>query len=137
MEGTFRTMDENWRKEAHIKMKNVAEEIAKRAGGTCDFRIEPGYPFLVNDEHITSKARAAAIEYLGIENVEDLPMRMTAEDFAFYSQQIPACFYRLGTGNKSKGITSGVHTASFDIDEQALETGAGLLAWLTINQLNS
>lgn len=135
LEGTFRTMDEKWRVEAHAKMKSIAEEVAKKMGGECEFKIENGYPFLVNDEVTTKKARAAAEEYLGKENVEELPLRMTAEDFAFFSQQIPACFYRLGTGNKSKGITSGVHTATFDIDEQALEIGVGLMAWLALNEL--
>ncbi len=137
LEGTFRTMDEVWRKEAHIKMKSIAEEVAKNMGGSCDFVVEHGYPFLVNDEATTKKAIAAAEDYLGKENVEELPLRMTAEDFAFFSQQIPACFYRLGTGNKSKGITSGVHTATFDIDEQALEIGVGLMAWLAVNELKS
>jgi amidohydrolase len=135
MEGTFRTMNEAWRTEAHILMKKLAEDIAYQMAGSCDFRIDRGYPFLVNDETITSRARTAAEIYLGKENVEELPLRMTAEDFAFYSQQIPSCFYRLGTGNKQKGITSGVHTSTFDIDEQALEIGAGLMAWLTLNEL--
>ena len=137
IEGTFRTMNEDWRAEAHAKMKQIAGDAAKQMGGSCDFRVELGYPFLVNDEMVTERARAAAEEYLGQENVEELPMRMTAEDFAFFSQQVPSCFYRLGTGNKSKGITSGVHTATFDIDERALEIGAGLMAWLALNELNS
>ena len=137
IEGTFRTMNEEWRKEAHAKMKILAEEVAKKMGGLCDFNIENGYPFLVNDEKVTTAARKAAENYLGKENVEELPLRMTAEDFAFYSQQVPACFYRLGTGNESKGITSGVHTATFDIDEQALEIGVGLMAWLAVNELNN
>lgn len=135
IEGTFRTMNEKWRDEAHKLMKTTAEKIAKVMGGSVEFRIEKGYPFLVNNEATTKKARAAAEEYLGKENVEELPLRMTAEDFAFFSQQIPACFYRLGTGNKSKGITSGVHTATFDIDEQAIEIGVGLMAWLAVNEL--
>ena len=136
IEGTFRTMDEIWRKEAHRKMKMLAEDIAKKLNGSCEFRVELGYPFLVNDANLTTKARRAAEEYLGQANVEELPMRMTAEDFAFYSQLIPACFYRLGTGNKSKGITSGVHTPTFDIDERALEIGSGLMAWLAVCELN-
>ena len=135
LEGTFRTMDEKWRAEAHQKMKMLAETTAKRMGGECDFRIEHGYPFLVNDEQVTKKAKAAAEEYLGKENVEELPLRMTAEDFSFYSQKVPACFYRLGTGNKIKGITSGVHTSTFDIDEQALEISVGLMSWLALNEL--
>lgn len=137
IEGTFRTMDEAWRAEAHGKMKQIAEAIAKRMRGECEFRIELGYPFLVNDETVTATAREAAEEYLGKENVEELPLRMTAEDFAFFSQQVPSCFYRLGTGNVSKGITSGVHTATFDIDEHALEIGAGLMAWLAVKGLNA
>lgn len=137
VEGTFRTMDETWRAEAHQKMKKIALEIASKMKGSCDFRIELGYPFLVNDEITTKTAKSAAERYLGKENVEELPMRMTAEDFAFFSQKVPSCFYRLGTGNKSKGITSGVHTATFDIDEAALEIGAGLMAWLAINELEN
>lgn len=137
IEGTFRTMHEDWRAEAHIKMKKIAEDIAKQMGGSCDYIIENGYPFLVNDEQTTSRARKAAEDYLGKENVEELPLRMTGEDFAFFSQQKPACFYRLGTANAAKGITSGVHTSTFDIDEHALEIGTGLMAWLAVNELSS
>jgi len=123
--------------EAHIKMKKLAEDVAKKMGGGCEYIIENGYPFLVNDEQITSRARAAAEAYLGKENVEELPLRMTGEDFAFFSQKKPVCFYRLGTANASKGITSGVHTSTFDIDEHALEIGTGLMAWLAINELSN
>jgi metal-dependent amidase/aminoacylase/carboxypeptidase family protein len=130
-------MNEEWRKEAHAKMKAIANDIAEKMHGKCDFTVLHGYPFLVNEETTTNNARIAAEAYLGKENVEELPMRMTAEDFAFYSQKVPSCFYRLGTGNKSKGITSGVHTATFDIDEKALETGAGLMAWIAIHELNN
>lgn len=137
IEGTFRTMNESWRDEAHLRMKALATKVAKEMGGGCDLRIERGYPFLVNDEVTTASARASAEDYLGKENVEELPLRMTAEDFAYYSQIIPACFYRLGTGNKAKGITSGVHTSTFDIDERALETGMGLLAWITLKELEA
>lgn len=136
VEGTFRTMNEKWRAEAHVKMKAKAQEIAVEMGGECDFNIISGYPFLVNEEATTAKAIAAAESYLGKKNVEGLPLRMTAEDFAFYSQEIPACFYRLGTANKSKNIVSGVHTATFDVDEKALEVGSGLMAWLAINELS-
>ena len=137
MEGTFRTMDEKWRLEAHAKMKKIAESIAENMGGSCEFNIIKGYPFLVNNEQITFNARKSAEEYLGKENVEELELRMTAEDFSFYSQRIPACFYRLGTGNKAKGITAGVHTSIFDIDEKALEIGMGLMAWITVKELSS
>ncbi len=137
VEGTFRTMNEEWRAEAHLIMIEVAENIAKSMGGTCEFRVERGYPFLVNDEPLTLLAIDAARNYLGTANVVDLEMRMTAEDFSYYSQLMPACFYRLGTRNESKGITSGVHTSTFDVDETSLEIGSGLMAYLAIRKLES
>jgi amidohydrolase len=135
LEGTFRTFNEEWRAEAHVKMKKMAETIAESMGGTCDFRIDKGYPFLVNDEQATSDAKSFAIEYLGEENVVDLPIRMTAEDFSYYSQVAPACFYRLGTADFSRGIDKPVHNAQFDIDERALETSIGLMSWIALRQL--
>ena len=135
LEGTFRTMNEAWRSEAHEKMVRIAEGIAESMGGSCDFKVLKGYPFLVNDEALTARAKSAAIDFLGAEYVVDLPIRMTAEDFSYYSQKMPACFYRLGTGNRARGITSPVHTPTFDIDEKALETGVGLMTWLALEEL--
>jgi amidohydrolase len=135
LEGTFRTLDEKWRGEAHKKIIQIAESICSGMGGHCDFNIVRGYPALINEEKITSSARAGAEEFLGKENVLDLDIWMAAEDFAFYSQQTNACFYRLGTRNESKGITSSVHTSTFDIDERALETGMGLMAFLAVHEL--
>lgn len=137
IEGTFRTLDEDWRKEAHIKMKKMAEGMAESMGGSCDFNIQVGYPFLKNEPELTERAKQAAIEYLGKENVVDLDIWMAAEDFSYYSQEVDACFYRLGTRNEEKGIVSGVHTPTFDIDEDALSHGPGLMAWLAINELNA
>jgi len=137
LEGTFRTMDEGWREEAHRRMKNMAENMATSMGGICSFEIVKGYPFLKNDEPLTLRARSFAVEYLGAENVVDLPMRMTAEDFAWYSHQIPACFYRIGTGNVAKGITSPVHTDTFNVDEDCLVTGTGLMSWLAVKELGN
>ncbi len=135
LEGTFRTMSEEWRAEAHQKIKHMVEQVCTKWGASADVNILKGYPFLVNDKELTERAKQAAITFLDQENVEELPMRMTAEDFAYYSQVVPSCFYRLGTGNKARGITAGVHTATFDIDEKALETGSGLMAWLALNEL--
>lgn len=135
IEGTFRTMNEEWRKSAHEKMKNIAKEVAQNYHAEIDFNIEIGYPFLVNDEKITEVAKQAAIDYLGQENVVDLDIRMTAEDFAYYSQVKPACFYRLGVRNDNKGINAGLHTSKFNIDEDALEISIGLMAWLAISEL--
>ena len=135
MEGTFRTMDEKWRAEAHRQMKSIAKGIAEGMGGEVDFNIVGGYPALINDEELTKNAKAWAIEYLGTENVIDLPIRMTAEDFAYYSQKMPACFYRLGIRNDAKGINAPLHTSTFNVDEDALKVSTGLMAWLAIKEL--
>lgn len=135
IEGTFRTLNENWRAEAQKRMRKIAEGIAESMGGSCEFVIEKGYPVLFNDEALTKKVKSFMIEYCGAENVVDLPMRMTSEDFAYYSQKLPACFYRLGTGNRAKGITSGLHTDTFNIEETSLELSIGLMAWLAIREL--
>lgn len=137
MEGTFRTLDEKWRAEAKIKIQEIAQGIAKSMGGSCDIEIKNGYPYLINDEETTDITRLAAEEYLGKENVVDLDIWMAAEDFAYYSQIIPACFYRLGTRNEAKGITASVHTPNFDIDEHALSIGPGLMAYAAIKHLSA
>jgi amidohydrolase len=135
MEGTFRTLDEKWRKEAHAIMIQTATQIAESMGGSCEFEVRHGYPFLYNDIETTRRAKAYATEYVGAENIIDLDIWMAAEDFAYYSQEMPACFYRLGTRNEAKGILSSVHTPTFDIDETALELGAGLMAWIALSEL--
>ncbi|GAA4805380.1 M20 family metallopeptidase [Olivibacter ginsenosidimutans] len=137
LEGTFRTFDETWRGEAHQKMKKMAEGIAESMGGSCDFEVRRGYPFLVNNETLTQEVRAYAEDYLGKENVVDLDLWMAGEDFAFYSQAIDACFYRLGTRNEERGITASVHTPSFDIDEKALALSTGLMAYIALKRLGN
>jgi amidohydrolase len=137
LEGTFRTLDEKWRKEAHIKMKKLAEGLVESMGGTVDFNIVNGYPFLINEPELTNAAKKHAEDYLGKENVLDLDLWMAAEDFAYYSQVADACFYRLGIRNEERGITSSVHTPTFDIDEKALETGTGLMAYLALKELGN
>lgn len=137
LEGTFRTMDEDWRGMAHQKMKKMAEGIAEAMGGSCDFNIVRGYPFLINEEKLTAELRAYAEEYLGKENVLDLDIWMAAEDFAYYSQVSDACFYRLGTGNQERGITSSVHTPTFDVDESSLGLSTGLMTYIALKQLGN
>ena len=137
IEGTFRTLNEEWRKEAKRLMKKMAEGMAESMGGSCDFKIMDGYPYLINEEKLTAKARAFAEDYLGKENVLDLDIWMAAEDFAYYSQVTNACFYRLGTGNKEKDTMYSVHTPRFDIDEDALQTSTGLMAYITLKQLGN
>ena len=137
LEGTFRTLNEDWRNEAHKLMKKMAEGIAESMGGSCNFDIHRGYPFLINEEKLTANARTYAEEYLGAENVIDLDIWMAAEDFAYYSQVTDACFYRLGTGNAEKGTTYSVHTPNFDIDEDALKSSTGLMAYIALKQLGN
>lgn len=128
--GTFRAMDETWRFKAHELIRKQAAGIAEATGADIEIDILVGYPTLYNNEVVTAKARQLAEDYIGKEQVEDTELRMGAEDFAFYSQIVPACFFRLGTGNKEKGITSGVHTPTFDVDERAIEIGMGTMAYL-------
>jgi amidohydrolase len=135
IEGTFRTFDENWRTEAHQLMISMAIGIAQAHGGTCEFNIVKGYPVLMNNELLTERVKQSMVTYCGIENVIDLPLRMTSEDFAYYSHVIDASFYRIGTGNISKGITSNLHTDTFDIEESSFKLGIGLMAWLAVEEL--
>ena len=135
IEGTFRTFDEKWRKEVHQKIRKIATGVAESMGGSCEVHIPLGYPHLKNNEALTHRSIHWAKEFLGEENVEEMPLRMTGEDFSFYTHHADACFYRLGTGNIAKGITSPVHTSTFDIDEDAIKVGAGLMAWLAVKEL--
>ncbi len=135
IQGTFRCMDEEWREDGLRRMKKMAEGMAEAMGGSCDFEIVKGYPFLKNHPELTRRLRTDTVAYMGAENVIDLDLWMAGEDFAFYSQVVDSCFYRLGTRNEARGIISGVHTPTFDLDEAALETGPGLMAWLAVQEL--
>ncbi len=137
IDGTFRAMNEIWRAEGLKKIKKMAESIAEGMGGRCEVNISPGYPYLENNPEVTRRIKKAAEEYVGKENVIDIDITLGAEDFAYYSQIVPASFYRLGTRNESKGITSYVHTPTFDIDEDALRIGPGLMAWMAVKELDS
>jgi amidohydrolase len=135
IEGTFRTMNESWRATAHKKMTNLIKSIAEGMGGSVDLKIEKGYPFLVNDVEVTNKAKKYASELLGNEHVVDLDIRMTAEDFAYYSQKYPSTFFRLGVKPDDIKNPSPLHSSLFNPDEQALRTGMAALAWLAVSFL--
>ncbi len=135
IEGTFRTMNEEWRREAHEKISRIARSVAEGMGATCEADIHVGYPCVINDSGITERAVSYAKEYLGDGLVENLDMRMTAEDFAYYSQKIPSTFYRLGVSDKEGKLTSPLHSSTFNIDEQALHTGMSTMAYLALNFL--
>ena len=133
--GTFRAMNEEWRASALSKITKMAESIAEGMGGKCEVEISKGYPYLENNPELTRRIKAAAAQYVGEENVVDIDITLGAEDFSYYSQVIPASFYRLGTRNETKGITSYVHTPTFDIDEDALKIAPGLMAWMAVQEL--
>ncbi len=135
LEGIIRTFDEGWREEIKAQVKKIACGIAESMGGSCDIFIDKGYPAVVNDEDLTQRAMGYVVDYLGEERFRNLDMRMTAEDFSYYARKIPGCFFRLGTRNEDMGITSNLHSATFDIDETSLETGMGIMAWLAVSEL--
>jgi amidohydrolase len=136
MLGTFRTFDEVWRTKAHDKIREISQGIATGFGAHCEVDINVGYPFLVNDVDLTNHCMTEAQEFLGENHVHQLPLRMAAEDFSYYTHHIPGCFYRLGVANTERNINSSVHTPTFDIDESALITGPALMSWLTIARLS-
>ena len=128
--GTFRALNEEWRFKAHELIRKQATALVTGMGAELDLHIDIGYPSVFNNEALNEKARSLGEEYLGTENVETTEMRMGAEDFGFYTQHIPGCFFRLGSGNAKNDINSGVHTPTFNIDEKAIEVGMGMMAWL-------
>ncbi|MDX2061523.1 MAG: M20 family metallopeptidase [Bacteroidia bacterium] len=135
LQGTFRAFDETWRAAAHGHIRQIITGITESLGGRAEVTIVEGYPVLVNDEALTSRVKNHLQAYVGPENVVDLDLWTAAEDFAFYTHQIPGCFYRLGTRNEARGIVHGLHTPQFDIDEEALRLSTGLMAYLAIETL--
>ncbi len=131
IEGTFRTMDESWRAGVHQNLERITKSIAEESGAEIEIEIRKGYPCLINDEEATKNSKTAAQLFLGEDNVIDLDLRMTSEDFAFYTQQYKSCFYRLGIRTPGNIIT-GLHSPEFVVDERALETGSKLMAYLAI-----
>ncbi|MFA6152881.1 MAG: M20 family metallopeptidase [Chitinophagaceae bacterium] len=135
--GTLRTMDETWRAEAHQLIKHIVTNTAEAFGAKASVDIPKGYPSLFNDEKLTEQVRGFAKDFLGEENVRELSLRMTADDFAFYSQAIPGCYFRLGTSTNNEKHTASVHNAHFDIDENALKTGVGTMSYAAFSYLTA
>lgn len=135
IEGTLRTLDESWREACLQRIETLAVNLAKSMGGKCEVEVARGYPFLNNDMELAGRLRQGISSYVGVENVVEQDIWMAAEDFAYYSHQVPSCFYMLGIQNLEKGINSGLHTPTFDIDEDALKIGAGLMAFLALEEL--
>ena len=135
IEGTLRTLDESWREACLQRIETLAVNLAKSMGGRCEVEVARGYPFLNNDMELAGRLRQGISSYVGVENVVEQDIWMAAEDFAYYSHQVPSCFYMLGIQNLEKGINSGLHTPTFDMDEDALKIGAGLMAFLALEEL--
>ncbi|WNJ16501.1 M20 family metallopeptidase [Pontibacter sp. G13] len=135
IEGTFRTMNETWRAQAHQKIHDIAHNIAAALGGSVELDIKKGYPVLHNDEALTTQARDHIADYIGEENIIDMDLWMAAEDFSYFTHEVPGCFYRLGTRNEARGIVHGLHTPQFNIDEDAMKLSTGLMAWLAVKRL--
>ncbi|MBK7148601.1 MAG: amidohydrolase [Bacteroidetes bacterium] len=130
--GTLRCFDEQLRTQLHQQIAFLCERVTEKYHTHVDIHILKGYPVLLNHTETTRQAKEQAIAYLGTKQVLDIPSRMGSEDFAYYTHQVPACFYRLGVGNKKKGITAGLHTATFNVDEDALKESIGLMSWLAM-----
>jgi hippurate hydrolase len=128
--GTFRAMNETWRKEAHERIRSIVKGTEEATGASIDLNIDLGYPAVINDAAVTEMSRKLSKELWGSEQVEEMEKSMGAEDFGYYGQYIPGCFFRLGTRNESRGIVSGVHTPTFDIDEEAIVIGMRTMAYL-------
>lgn len=137
LKGTMRTFDENDRKNVKGKIHKLSAEIAADFNVETEIFIEEGYPVLINDENLTDSLMSSAKEFMGEDNVKAIPQLMTAEDFAWYSHKTKACMYRIGTSNVEKGIVSKQHTPTFDIDEDALEIGIGLMAYLALESFRT
>jgi hippurate hydrolase len=135
--GTFRAMDEDWRLKAHERIRTIVQHIAESQGAEVDLKIDIGYPCVYNDPNLNDATRSIGSDFIGSDLVEETELRMGAEDFGYYTQKIPGCFFRLGTGNKSKGIGSGVHTPTFDVDENAIEIGIGIMAYIGASALGN
>jgi len=133
--GTFRTFNEQWRKRVHQIIQEVSTKVSEKHNCSPELKISKGYPVLINDEEVSEKSRIAAKEFLGNENIEELQIRTTVEDFARFAEIIPACFYRLGVANSKKGSVSNLHTSTFDVDEKSIETGTGLMVWIALTNL--
>jgi amidohydrolase len=135
LEGIIRTFSEEWRTAIKEEIKRISSGLSESMGGSCEVHIEQGYPAVINDDDLTGRAWKHVQDYLGEGQPQLLDMRMTAEDFSYYQKIMPGCFYRLGTRNTARGITSNLHSATFDIEESSLENGMGVMAWLAISEL--
>tara|TARA_B100000902_G_C27253285_1_gene886438 strand:+ start:152 stop:1360 length:1209 start_codon:yes stop_codon:yes gene_type:complete len=135
LKGTLRTLDEDFRNEVHRLLISQIKYIETKFSVSCDLEIKKGYPVLHNDPNLTEECKKISRYFLDFPYVKDLDIRMASEDFSYFSQECPACFFRLGVANKEKNITHLVHSPNFNIDEKSLEIGVGLMSYIVISNL--
>ena len=135
IQGTLRTLDEDFRNDIHQLLQRELTKIARKHSGSCTVDIKKGYPVLYNDPLLTQQCKRLSMQFLNPKYVKDLDVRMSSEDFSYFSQECPSCFFRLGVANTEKKIHHLVHTPYFNIDEKSLEIGVGLMSYLTFFNL--
>ncbi|MDY0217548.1 MAG: M20/M25/M40 family metallo-hydrolase, partial [Bacteroidales bacterium] len=133
--GTIRTFNNEWRKEAHLLIEQIAQNTAQAFGASCTVFIDKGYPFLYNNPALTARSIEAAQEFLGKEKTKDIDLRMTAEDFAYFAEKTPSCFYRIGVGFDEEK-TYNLHASNFKLNEKAMQNAIGFMVWACISELN-
>ena len=127
IKGTLRTLDQTTRVFMKKRIIEVAENTAKAFGGSADVRIEEGYAPLINAHAITDAVAHVARKLLGEDNVIIMEHpSLGVEDFAYFAEAVPSCFYNLGTSNPHKGIQAALHENTFDVDEEAIKIGVCL-----------
>lgn len=135
--GTFRSKNETWRASVHQKLNDLADTIAKKHSVSIDMKIAIGYPCLVNDIALTTQIEKYTKELLGEACIQTLEKRMTSEDFAFFSQKIPVCYYRIGTASANGGNAHNVHTSDFDIEKSAMKIALKSMSYAAIQLINT
>ena len=128
MEGIIRTFDPQWRLDCHEKIRKMSCGIAESMGGRCDLFIDFGYPPVINDDACTQQVHDNGVDYLGADNVDWLDLRMTAEDFAFFAQKIPACYFRVGIHVPGTPYCN-LHRPDLLVDERSMEIASGFEAY--------
>lgn len=137
--GTFRTLDETWREQAHQKVIKLCKSLTESMGAECEIEILKGYPAVINDQEVTEKATSLARDYLGEGQVQKTDPQMTAEDFSYFAQEAPSTLFRLGSSSSDperlKSEYEPLHSPKFNLDEETLKTGVGMLSWLCLSFL--
>jgi amidohydrolase len=137
MSGIIRMMEEEKRDEIVEMVEKICDNTAKAMGGEVEFKRTIGYPCLVNHKGMTDLIKETAFPLLGEGNVIEVAPTMGVEDFAYFLQKVPGSFYKLGCGNKEKGIDKPIHNNQFNIDEDCIKIGLAVHVSTVLKYLNS